>query len=400
MCSHSFVSSLRDALFEKSSELSLVQKGGDFYDYSKAGNQPNANENTRDEYADFTDAYDEDSSLQNLAEEEQDLADPDVAFEKVTALLPSLCKLISTNMLLTNSEATTAKGSSQIYDKYLQESLARLVFGSNNIENSGLDYESSIRISKENFASNSPKEVTLTHDERISNLSHLARRINHQHTGELFDNIDIAGRETKQHTLALKHFFTKFILEDEGLSEKLLLDTHKILMHGLASADGTPSEEYAGIYRKDPVTAGDHAFPPPALVPILITPMLEYFNADMLRVEQTKEIDPFNLAAKYSHIFVNIHPFEDGNGRMCRLILNAILLKYVGIVVPWGMGDQQVEEWMVMARNGSMAQVKWEEDEELGKVPWSELATSTVVLVEEYLKVLKEKLNGGEDEKL
>ena len=31
--------------------------------------------------------------------------------------------------------------------------------------------------------------------------------------------------------------------------------------------------------------------------------------------------------------FVNIHPFEDGNGRMCRMLLNVVLLKFIGVCV-------------------------------------------------------------------
>ena len=33
------------------------------------------------------------------------------------------------------------------------------------------------------------------------------------------------------------------------------------------------------------------------------------------------------LAAKYRHKFINIHPLADDDGRICHLILNAILLK-------------------------------------------------------------------------
>jgi len=36
-------------------------------------------------------------------------------------------------------------------------------------------------------------------------------------------------------------------------------------------------------------------------------------------------MDPYVLASKYCHKFVNIHPFLDGDGRMCRLIMNGLL---------------------------------------------------------------------------
>jgi Fic family protein len=52
----------------------------------------------------------------------------------------------------------------------------------------------------------------------------------------------------------------------------------------------------------------------------------------------------FHLAAKYSNMFALIHPFLDGNGRTCRLILNAILLKYAGTVAVFGEHDESREE--------------------------------------------------------
>lgn len=41
---------------------------------------------------------------------------------------------------------------------------------------------------------------------------------------------------------------------------------------------------------------------------------------------------------KYCHVFVNIHQFEDGNGRMCCVLLDVILLKFLGVCVAIGEG--------------------------------------------------------------
>jgi len=49
-----------------------------------------------------------------------------------------------------------------------------------------------------------------------------------------------------------------------------------------------------------------------------------------LMKEYYKDIDrlhPFQLAAEFHYKFVRIHPFDDGNGRVARLIMNYILLK-------------------------------------------------------------------------
>lgn len=46
-----------------------------------------------------------------------------------------------------------------------------------------------------------------------------------------------------------------------------------------------------------------------------------------------QSIDIWQLAAKYCERFVQIHSFCDGNRRMCRLILNVILIRFAGVSV-------------------------------------------------------------------
>ena len=43
--------------------------------------------------------------------------------------------------------------------------------------------------------------------------------------------------------------------------------------------------------------------------------------------EETKELHPLILAASLHYKFVRIHPFDDGNGRIARLLMNYVLLK-------------------------------------------------------------------------
>jgi hypothetical protein len=77
--------------------------------------------------------------------------------------------------------------------------------------------------------------------------------------------------------------------------------------------------------------------------------MVAKLQADIAEVEKNGMIDPFMLAAKYCDRFVNIHPFKDGNGRMCRLILNAILVKFAGIVVVLGEKGGEGGEYLQIA---------------------------------------------------
>jgi len=71
------------------------------------------------------------------------------------------------------------------------------------------------------------------------------------------------------------------------------------------------------------------------------------------------EIDPFYLAADTCQEFVAIHPFKAGNGRMGRLIANALLIKYAGIVIHIGENAKDKETYLKiadLARDGEMAE--------------------------------------------
>jgi fido (protein-threonine AMPylation protein) len=71
----------------------------------------------------------------------------------------------------------------------------------------------------------------------------------------------------------------------------------------------------------------------------------EYFAI----TEKTQDPDPFYLAADICQDFVTIYPFKDGNGRMCRLIANAFLIKYAGIVISIGEHDEERKQYLAIA---------------------------------------------------
>ena len=79
-----------------------------------------------------------------------------------------------------------------------------------------------------------------------------------------------------------------------------------------------------GRFRKTPVHVGnfDLYFPAPSAVPQL---MREFCRNFPTILPATVKYDPVLEAAKISHRFVSIHPYEDGNGRVSRLIMNLVL---------------------------------------------------------------------------
>jgi Fic family protein len=55
----------------------------------------------------------------------------------------------------------------------------------------------------------------------------------------------------------------------------------------------------------------------------------------LIRLINDSELHPVELAARAHHKFVAIHPFDDGNGRVARVLMNLLLMKsgYLPVVV-------------------------------------------------------------------
>ena len=92
------------------------------------------------------------------------------------------------------------------------------------------------------------------------------------------------------------------------LTQKHILKTHRLLMQNL-------NPEIAGKIRNCLVTVGGKFCPRVDEIPHLMSRFLEIVN--------TKRKEDIENYCKLSHIyFENMHPFEDGNGRVGRLLLN------------------------------------------------------------------------------
>lgn len=197
-------------------------------------------------------------------------------------------------------------------------------------------------------------------------------------------------REVIQHAKALDHIIRAIAIRNEPLTERLIKETHRILVTGIDRDDTghgrgvIPWQKYGGIYRDIPIIAGTTSFVVPKHIPKKMVEIVEKFNADIAEAERTEQIDPFYLAAKYSNMFVLIHPFLDGNGRTCRLILNAILLKYAGTAIAFGEHDDAREEYFGIVKRAA-------EDVSDDQ---SEFAAFVMKKASIRLKDLREKLKG------
>lgn len=133
----------------------------------------------------------------------------------------------------------------------------------------------------------------------------------------LFDNVALPNKsiieqlEAKNHQTALNYIFDH-IAKKEKVDEALVLKLHSILMNGVRPD--------AGVYRNHAVRITGVNLPTANYmsVPKLMPEVM------VRATEKTKDI--VAESAGVHSKFEQIHPFGDGNGRVGRLLMNAMLL--------------------------------------------------------------------------
>lgn len=134
--------------------------------------------------------------------------------------------------------------------------------------------------------------------------------------------LTVSGKPLKDHLEATNHKkallrLKQMVADRAVLNEAALLELHALVLQGISDA-------YAGRYRDVPVRiSGSKHVPPNSLkVPFLVREMFERFSA-------LSEDEPVVHAAADLHLGLSqIHPFVDGNGRTCRLIMNLHLMRH------------------------------------------------------------------------
>ena len=108
----------------------------------------------------------------------------------------------------------------------------------------------------------------------------------------------------------------------DPLTVEMLLHAHSILLKGAVSSNGTAVP--AGVIRAGPAYAGNHVYPEggPQLAEQLQT-ILNAFNAVPADTEEAFIAAPVRLF----YDTITLHPFVNGNGRMCRTLLSVAMMK-------------------------------------------------------------------------
>lgn len=147
----------------------------------------------------------------------------------------------------------------------------------------------------------------------------------------LEDGITVGGKpirdcyEATGHAKAYDYMLTLARSKDFQLSEDAVLRLHHLFYSGI-------DEEKAGRYRAGQVFITGTEYIPPAAeeVPELMRAFISDLN------EKRSKLHPVQLAAYAHRRLVDIHPFQDGNGRTARLLMNLILINagYCVVSIP------------------------------------------------------------------
>ncbi|MFA6530990.1 MAG: Fic family protein [Candidatus Micrarchaeia archaeon] len=109
----------------------------------------------------------------------------------------------------------------------------------------------------------------------------------------------------------------------KGMSLQFLLELHKIIMAEYPNKDpGALRAKQAYIYLKSYEKVEEIGFRPPSpdQIKSKLTELVGWYN------ENVGKLNAIELAALFHLRFYMVHPFEDGNKRVSRLILNKALL--------------------------------------------------------------------------
>lgn len=277
--------------------------------------------------------------------------EPETVFREIVTLAKEVSDLFKTE-LTPHQEAEL--------ENHVLHSLAWMVYGSNKTEKAGSSSDITPKLCLAIFRGEEvPEEIEEQDPEYLS----LKESLIHQNLPANTSAVLRSRREVVQHAKAAVFMIDQLCIRGQDLSEQILLEAHRILTYKV-DAETTPWAENSGVYRSHEVSAGLHAFPHPSLVPYKMKSMFHELKCDLKEATTNGTVDPVALASKYTHIFVNIHPFIDGNGRMCRLILNSMLLKFGAFIACIGVDEDDRSIYEKIAINGGALECLYEDAEE------------------------------------
>ena len=178
--------------------------------------------------------------------------------------------------------------------------------------------------------------------------------------------ITIGGKPLKDHLEAINHVEAIDFIRDLAMDERAISEWDIRQIHGLVCK----GERGAGAsYRTVNVMAAgsNYRYPDAILVPELIQGFGEW-------LQSAPALHPVELAAEIHYRLVTIHPFQDGNERTARLLMNLSLLRtgypiaviktedratYIDAIVVWQSGgdDTALKETIAKCVESSLVEI-------------------------------------------
>lgn len=142
--------------------------------------------------------------------------------------------------------------------------------------------------------------------------------------------------EMKASNVGLKMMLSEATENKQPLTQNFIRTLHKTLLRedytvyrNLPGGMQTSYTIHAGQYKTRPNSVitryGDHfEYASPEETPALMTDLVDWYN----QAEIEGKLSPIDLAILFHYRYIRIHPFEDGNGRIARLMVNYILSRH------------------------------------------------------------------------
>ena len=142
--------------------------------------------------------------------------------------------------------------------------------------------------------------------------------------------------EMKASNVGLQMMLMESGEKQQPLSQHFIRTLHRTLLRedytvwrNLPGGMQTSYTVHAGQYKTRPNSVitryGDRFdYASPEETPALMTDLVDWYN----QAEQEGKLSPVELAALFHYRYIRIHPFEDGNGRIARLMVNFILARH------------------------------------------------------------------------
>jgi Fic family protein len=132
--------------------------------------------------------------------------------------------------------------------------------------------------------------------------------------------ITIAGKPLKDHLEALDHYdairyVRELARQERPVTERDMRNLNKLVMQRSAPEI---AGQYANLPRYVRTETGRHTFPSPVEIPALMGDFADWLG--------TAPNTPDTAFAAHRRL-VDIHPFNDGNGRTARLLMNLVLIR-------------------------------------------------------------------------